>query len=268
MNGSEAYFQASQLAIENRNPHTTQWVDSVMPHLLSSFFLSTASNIDNFAVAIAYGVKKLRIGWLSNLLIALVSALGTILSMSVGAVISHHLPPPVANLLGSGMLIAIGILGIWDTLERERKRARQKIRRNQRTRFMVMAGSPSQFAATKVPEEEIATGSGSLNQLSYETFLENPEQADKDRSGHIDVKEAISLAFGLTINNLSSGVGAGIAGLNIAFTATLTFIFSIVLVIGGYFLGDRLATRMTGIWTGVVSGLMIISIGIYEYFIP
>jgi putative Mn2+ efflux pump MntP len=239
-----------------------------MPHLFSSFFLSSASNVDNFAVAIAYGVKKLRIDWLSNLLIALVSALGTILSMSVGTVISRYLPPPVANLLGSGVLIAIGLMGIWDTLERERKRVRQKVRRNQMSRSMVVAGPSSEFAEATITEGTLENRPSDLSQLSYETFLENPEQADKDRSGHIDVKEAIALAFGLTINNLGSGVGAGISGLNIAFTAALTFIFSVASVIGGYFLGDRLSTRMTGIWAGILSGLMVVGVGIYEYFIP
>ncbi len=241
-----------------------------MPHLLSSLFLSSASNVDNFAVAIAYGVKKLRIDWLSNLLIALVSALGTILSMSVGTVISRHLPPPVANLLGSGVLIAIGIMGIWDTLERERKRTRQKARRNQMSRSMVMAGSASQFAEATIGEEQASVGGDmvAMPQLSYETYLENPEQADKDRSGHIDVKEALALAFGLTINNLASGVGAGISNLSIAFTAALTFIFSIASVISGYFLGERLSTRMTGMWAGIISGLMVVGVGIYEYFIP
>ncbi|KAM3100284.1 hypothetical protein ACKFKG_01350 [Phormidesmis sp. 146-35] len=92
-----------------------------MTHLLSSFLLSTSSNVDNFAVAVAYGVKKLKIGIFSNLLIAVVSALGTILSLSVGNVISRYLPGPVANVLGSSVLIVIGIIGIWDTLEREKK---------------------------------------------------------------------------------------------------------------------------------------------------
>jgi putative Mn2+ efflux pump MntP len=240
-----------------------------MPHFLSSLFLSSASNVDNFAVAIAYGVKRLRIDWLSNLLIALVSALGTILSMSVGTVISRHLPPPVANLLGSGVLIAIGIMGIWDTLERERKRSREKVRRKQMTRSMVVAGSSSQFADVMMVEgSEPGSNAADLSQLSYETFLENPEQADKDRSGHIDVKEAIALAFGLTINNLGSGVGAGISGLSIALTAAMTFVFSVASVIGGYILGDRLSARMTGMWAGIVSGLMVIGVGIYEYFIP
>jgi putative Mn2+ efflux pump MntP len=226
--------------------------------------------VDNLAVAIAYGVKKLRIDWLSNGLIALVSALGTILSMSVGAVISRHLPPAIANGLGSGVLIAIGIIGIWDTLERERQRVRQRVRRNQMCRSMVMAGSTSRVVEATMTEgqEERGHDPTAMTHLSYETYLEHPEHADKDCSGHIDVKEAIALAVGLAINNLASGVGAGISGLSIALTAALTLIFSVASVVGGYFLGERLNVRMTGIWAGIISGLMVIGVGLYEYFIP
>ncbi|RUT07318.1 hypothetical protein DSM106972_025790 [Dulcicalothrix desertica PCC 7102] len=53
-------------------------------HLISALLLAIASNIDNFAVGIAYGVKKLKIGILTNLFIAFVSAIGTYLSVAVG----------------------------------------------------------------------------------------------------------------------------------------------------------------------------------------
>ncbi|GAP94847.1 manganese efflux pump [Leptolyngbya sp. NIES-2104] len=233
-----------------------------MTHLLSAFILCFSSNVDNFAVAVAYGVKNLRIGRLSNLLIALVSALGTLLSLSVGEVIGRYLSDQVANFLGSGVLIAIGIWGIWDTLERERKRQSVKMRQT-RSRSLVAVGMDStQFVQSQAVE------SSSIDSLSYESFLENPEKADTDQSGYIDVREAIAIAFGLTINNLGTGVGAGISDFNVPFTTGLTFAFSVMAVSGGYYLGDRFTTRITGISAGVVSGLMVIALGIYEYFIP
>ncbi len=235
-----------------------------MTHLLSTFVLCFSSNVDNFAVAVAYGVKKLRIGVLSNCLIALVSALGTLLSLSVGAAIQRYLPDPVANVIGSAILVAIGVWGIWDTFEREKKRNRAKLRQHRRS--MVTAGMDSaymQHSDARAFEPE-----NSVDPLSYESFLENPEIADVDRSGCIDVKEAIALSFGLTINNLGTGVGAGISGLNIAYTTILTFVFSILGVTSGYFLGERFTTKMTGVSAGVLSGAMIIGLGVYEYFIP
>lgn len=242
-----------------------------MTHVLSAFLLSISSNVDAFAVAIAYGVKKLRIGIWSNLLIALVSTGGTVLSMSVGSVISRYLPNSVANFLGSGVLIAVGLWGIWDTLERDKKRIRSKTRQKRMTRELVAAGAYAyelpRGAATTEGEWSAHSSPESLAAFSYESFLENPAKADKDRSGHIDLKESIALAFGLTINNLGGGVGAGISGLSIAFTAVLTSIFSVLSVVVGYMMGDRLTAKMTSSWTGILSGLLTIALGIYEYFV-
>jgi putative Mn2+ efflux pump MntP len=241
-----------------------------MTHVFSSCLLSVSSNIDALAVAIAYGVKKLKIGMFSNILIALVSTSGTVLSMAVGAVINRYLPSSVANFLGSGVLIAIGIWSIWDTLEREKKRSRAKSKQKKLDRSLVAAGG---YATDFVKDAGLkgrggsVDGSDNMADLSYESFLENPERADRDQSGYIDVKESIALAFGLTINNLGSGVGAGISGLSIVLTAVLTFAFSLLAIVGGYFMGDRLTAKMTGIWAGILSGLLVIALGIYEYFV-
>lgn len=84
-------------------------------HILSALLLAIAVNVDNFAVGIAYGIKKLQIGWLINLFIGLVSAIGTYLAISVGNDIKNYLSVNVANALGSLILIAIGIWRIWKT---------------------------------------------------------------------------------------------------------------------------------------------------------
>ena len=220
-------------------------------HLLSAFLLSISSNIDSFAVAIAYGVKQLRIGFFANLLIAIVSSLGTFVSMSIGQSISSYLPQNIANLLGSGVLVAIGSWGIWEALYKRSKR-KSKLHREK-------------FNIDSTVKHEVSSRS-SLDEISYESFLDNPEKADKNKSGDIDVREAIALALGLTINNLGSGVGGGISGLNIPFTTSLTFFLAIAAVLVGYFLGEKFAARMAGIWPEIVSGVLIILIAVYEYF--
>lgn len=238
-----------------------------MAHVLSSVLLAFSANIDNFAVAIAYGVKKLHIGIVSNLLIAFVSAMGAVLSMAVGTSISRYLPDSVANLLGSAVLVAIGLWGIWDTIEREKRRNLAKLRQS-RTRSMIASGiAQSEQSMNPTFSSEMPTAEPTQD-ISYQSFLEDPARADVDQSGYIDVKESIALAFGLTINNLGTGVGAGMSNLNIPFTAILTFLMSVLAISLGYLLGDRFTTKMTGISAGVVSGLMIIGLGVYEYFVP
>ena len=116
-------------------------------HLLSSFLLSISCNVDNFAVGIAYGVKKIRICILSNLVIACVSGVGTVASMMAGKVICNYLPNVIANALGSGALITIGIWTIGSALRTEKKKKES-----------------------------------SLDKFSYKNYIEHPEKADQTKS--------------------------------------------------------------------------------------
>lgn len=225
-------------------------------YLISVFLLAIASNIDNLAVAIAYGVKKIKIGSLSNLVISLVTGIGTYISISSGETISNYLDSNLSNLTGSSVIVTIGFWVIWDTRQKERKRKRNKLKLQQRV--------PVGIEADKTTSDSIEQF---YQEVSYESFIAEPEKADKDKSGYIDVKESIALALGLTINNLLSGVGAGISGFHAIITSFLSFIFSLLAITGGYALGDRFKIRMSRLWTGILSGCLLIGLGIYEYFI-
>ncbi|PMB51009.1 hypothetical protein CEN40_00285 [Fischerella thermalis CCMEE 5205] len=96
-------------------------------HLITAFVLALAANVDNLAVGIAYGFKKIRIGLSTNLFIAFISALGTYLGTSVGEDISKHLNISVANVIGSTVLVGIGIWVIRETLKREYKKTKMRL---------------------------------------------------------------------------------------------------------------------------------------------
>ncbi|QIR35850.1 sporulation membrane protein YtaF [Tolypothrix sp. PCC 7910] len=228
-------------------------------HILSALLLAIAANVDNFAVGIAYGIKKLQIGWLTNLFIGLISASGTYLAISVGNDIKNYLSVNVANALGSFILIAVGIWSIWKTLKRQHR----KVKMRQEMRFLVAAGSNRAISNSSHSD----ASQEFLHEFSYEKFLEDPEKADLDHSGYIDVRESIALAFGLTLNNLGSGLGGGISNLNVAITTFLVFILSLLGISGGYFLGDRFTTKISGLWAGILSAALVIITGVYEYFI-
>jgi putative Mn2+ efflux pump MntP len=236
-------------------------------HLLPEFLLSLSSNVDNLAVGLAYGDKKLRINLLTNLFIAFVSALGTFLSISVGIVIGNYLPSDVANFLGSALLVAIGVWGIQATLKRERKKRKRQARLRQQMQIPIAVGiyGDSTTALNQEIYEEFSKET--IREFSYETYIENPAKADSDRSGTIDIREAIALAFGLSLNNLSSGIGAGISELDAIATTVLTFSFSVLGITGGYILGRRFTVKLSGLKAGMISGSLMLIIGIYEYFV-
>lgn len=208
-----------------------------MEHILSSLLLALSGNVDNFAVGIAYGVKHLRISVLANLLIAGVSSVGTVISMLAGVAISQVLPNAVANALGSGVLILIGIWGIGETLKTHKQSRKHK-------------------------------QSSSPDELAYTTYIDDPGRVDIDKSRSVELKEAWFLALALTINNLAGGIGGGISGLDIPLTTAFTFSASLLAINGGFWVGDSMSFRLSGFWPGILSGVLLIGLGIYEYFVP
>lgn len=200
-------------------------------HLLSIALFVISSNLDNFVIAVAYGVKKLKIDFISNIIFAAISCAGTFGAMSLGKVLSYFISKKVTSITGCLILIAVGLWSIIDALSKKKKE------------------DPD------CPMEA----------LSYNYLMENPEEADKDNSGTIEYKEALLLGSALAVNNIGMGFGAGVTGLNVFVTSFFTFVVSFFAIISGYTLGQKYLSKFMGTWGGIISGLIIIFIGIYEF---
>ena len=200
--------------------------------LLASLLFAVSANVDNFSVGISYGIKKIRIGYLSNLLIAAISALGTFISMYAGMIISRTIPLNVSNALGGLILL---ILGLWQIIE------------SLVNSYIIKAKTSSKD-----------------NKITCEVLLNNPEIADIDKSGYIDVKESISLAFALTINNFGLGISTSMTGIEIVPTVAFTFLFSIFMLFTGYLLGERYLSKIAGKYAPLASGVIIFALGIHS----
>ena len=81
-------------------------------HLLSSFLFGLSSNTDNLVVGLSYGMRKIPIHWLANLLVGMVTVTGTVLSMVLGKSILRFLPERLAGIFGSAVIMIIGIVGL------------------------------------------------------------------------------------------------------------------------------------------------------------
>ena len=143
-----------------------------------------------FGVGISYGIRKINVPFTSNLLIALVTSTGTLLSVLLGRSIYLFISAEMTGLLGGGIIIAAGI---WVLFQEK----------------IMHRGQEPQEEKRLVAE----TGLPRFGFRQIVSILDNPVIADWDFSGHIDLKEAIALSLGLTINNIPNGVGRGDVGL-------------------------------------------------------
>lgn len=200
--------------------------------LLPIIMFAISVNIDNLTVATVCGIKKIKITALSNLIIAFISAAGTLISMSIGLAISRFIPQSIANIVGNFMLIAIGIWFIKD--------------------FVVK----TKVHNMKPKEAE--------HHNRCTEILEKPEKADADSSGSIDIRETVFLALALTLNNFGLGIGASIAGLNIALTTLFTFISSLAFIRLGFLLGKSFLSDFFGKYASLAAGIIIVAMGVYE----
>ena len=84
----------------------------------STLLFGIAANADNLTLGFAYGLKGRRIGWLANLLIAIITTAITLVALIFGRAISALLPVGLPTVVGGSLLVA---LAAW-SLFRDRNR--------------------------------------------------------------------------------------------------------------------------------------------------
>ena len=198
--------------------------------LLSVFLFSLSANADSFTVGLAYGMKDIKVDYRSNILIALITSIGTFISMGLGTLTKKFVSGEVLSVIGCLVLIILGILMIINSLKNKKETNEEK-------------------------------------ELSYTDILVKPHKADKDESGYIDMKESVTLGLALSLNNFGLGIGASVSGINIYLTTILTFVLSILCISGGVIFGKKCLSRNLRQYADLISGLIIVFLGLYELFI-
>lgn len=201
-------------------------------NIVAIFLFVLSSSLDIFTVALAYGFKNIKMNFSSNIVIALISSLGTFLSMELGILFIDIFPPKIIDQLGSIILFCIGIYF-----------------------FIQYYRSRSNLSSTHY-----------VNDKSPALLLESPEIADINKSGKIEFKESFILSIALSLNNVGLGIGASIAGLNIFFTTITTFIFSILIIPLGFYCSKKLLKRTNLHNKGsLISAIIIILLAIITF---
>ena len=189
-----------------------------METVIASILLALSTNIDNFAVGVAYSVRQVKIGWIANGAIALFSGVSTFLAMTFGDWLAAFWSRDLAQQIGSFVLILIGLGTVINLLIRKFKTAD-----------------------------------------SREFYIQ--------QNANLKLSDAVILGLALTITNFGTGIGAGLAQLNVILTSVLSFLSSLLTIGGGFFLGNLIATQFSGRRLEFVSGLLLIGLGIYEFFL-
>lgn len=205
-------------------------------NIISVLMFSFSASSDSFIIGVRYGSQKIKISFYCNLLIALISCIGTLIAMLFGKVLNTFINPYWANIIGSSLLILLGLYMLLNSFKSNKKNF----------------------------ESNESTYSGIE---CYENIIKHPEIIDINKSKTIEFKEAIILGGILCINNIALGIGASIAGLNIFITSLLSMIFSIVFVKFGCYIGNKIVPDKLSDFSEIISSCIIILLGVLEFFI-
>ncbi len=242
--------------------------------LLSSLLFGLAASLDAFLVGITYGIRNIHITLRQNLLISLITLLGTCLSVLLGSLLLPLLPASIARLAGSSILILLGLYYLLKSMLGSLK-IYQKPEE--------ICDCVTTEAATKPlhKDNSEATTRSSCQDTPKATTKPSPEnpleaappvppnsfaQASINTSATtLTLAEACILGITLSLNNMGIGLSASITGLPLLPTSVITLLFSIAFLMAGNRLGCCRLLQLTKKAADPVSGLLLIILGICQF---
>ncbi|RAP28568.1 hypothetical protein C2W64_04624 [Brevibacillus laterosporus] len=212
---------------------------------------AVSSSLDNFGVGISYGIRNVRIGFLSNCVIAGICFILSEIGIYFGQLLSAILPGILPVLVGALFLFVIGIRIILLAVPRKQ-------------RSMAMATSSEVGVSTKSTK--------SIKGIKgIKGILKNPEEVDFDKSGEIGIGEACILGIALAANAVTNGLSAGLIGLSphaISITAAIGSFITVWagVALGGKVASVRIASFTLGQFGTIISGVMLLVIAVNTLF--
>lgn len=207
--------------------------------MIGSMIIAIATGIDSFIVGLSYGIKGMKIKIPIVVLMNTVSAAILGISMFAGRKIFLMLPVFWGKLIGSSILILIGLT------------------------FLTQAFIEFKYPADANSERFI----GSLRIKAFGIIIQilrQPEKADLNQSGTIDAKEALVLGTAVSLDGIAVGFASSITGINILLTPVLCLLFSFLLTISGLHLGKAYTEYTAQEKVKFLPGMLLIILGILK----
>ena len=186
--------------------------------MLISLLLVSSLCIDSFVASMAYGTSKIRIPFISTIIINLVCTSTLACSLLIGSIFKSFLPGNLPVVLGFLLLMALGIYRLFEY----------------------------------VFKSYISKCSKSDSPLTFKIFdfqfvlqvYADEIKADFDNSKCLNIKESFYLALALSLDSLAVGVGSSLGSINYIQVLILCFFIGIIAVSFGVFLGRKFAQKL------------------------
>ena len=247
--------------------------------LISSLLFGISASLDALLVGISYGIRQIRIRFWQNLIISLITLLGTCLSVGLGHKLIPFLPVSIQGCAGSLILILLGLYYIvkWviTSLQSCRTKAPPEAAQPPEITSTAVKGTASAKDSFSSRETSPAKDSFSSRETSsakeaLPTKIDSSARdasAAKNPSSQLNLAEVFALSLTLSLNNLSAGLSASLAGLTLLPTAVSTLVCSILFLFSGNRLGQNPVLQLAGRAADPLSGALLIGLGLVQFFI-
>ncbi len=233
--------------------------------LIASLLFGISASLDALLVGIGFGLRRVRIRLWQNLVISLVTLLGTCLSVGLGHRLAALLPGAVSAYAGSLVLILMGLYYIA-------KWCAGLLRSCHRMRHGLSAEGGTKLEPAGSSMDCPAALPGALPKPGPLGTLQETDCGEKAGRGcraasiggtaaSLRLAEVLTLSLTLSLNNLSAGLSASLAGLALVPAAIATFACSVLFLAGGNRLGGSHALQLAGCAAEPVSGALLIGLG-------
>ena len=208
-----------------------------MNHLLFTLFesiiIAIALSTDAFIASFAYGSNKIKIPFSSMQVIAFICTAILGISLLLGTFLKPYLP---SDLLKIGSFLILFLLGIFKLMDNIIKAIINK---------------------HAIIDKQIKFSLFSINFIL--NVYANPKEADLDESKTLSPSEALSLAVALSLDSLAAGFGAALGNVNILAIIICSFIFSMISIKSGAFMGNKISDKVP-FQLSWLSGILLISL--------
>lgn len=194
--------------------------------------LSAALSVDAFTASFAYGTNKIKIPVVCVVLMSGICSAILAAGLFLGNRISAWFPPRLTAVLCFVILLALGLVKLFDSSIKAMIRKRNHFSR------------------------EISFSMFSLHLILR--IYADPEEADRDHSRSLSPGEAAALAAALSLDGAAAGFGAGLTVVNPLLAVIMSLFIGAIAIVGGSFLGNRLAERISADFSWVSGAMLIV----------
>ena len=241
--------------------------------ILQPAIIAMSMSVDAFAVAFAYGCKKIKIPMLSLNIINLICSCIIGLSFVFGSAVVQHIPEWLSLSISFTILLILGIIKLFDSITKSiiRKYTRAcshykngnicepdfspfKERERRNKSVIHQASSTKNGGIISCEDDYSLVGTRpefnkeiKLSVFNFKLIMRiyaDPESVDTDVSKSISVREAIVLAISLSLDGFAVGFSVAMLGVNVWLVIIFTLITDFVALMFGSWLGNKVASKL------------------------